>query len=247
VNLVLLSPAELDLESRVVLRDARATHLLRVLKVSEGSLVRVGVIDGPVGHAEVEHVGPAAVTLRCELGETPPRPRIDLLLALPRPKVLGRLYASLAQLGVGRLILTNASRVERFYFDAHQLEPAFQRAQLLEGLAQARDTRVPSVSAHRSFRALVEDDLEDLAPQRRRVLADPGAHPTPRAALGALDAAERVLLAIGPEGGWSDFERDLLRAQGFAPVSMGARTLRTDVATIALLALMHDALADRRA
>jgi 16S rRNA U1498 N3-methylase RsmE len=48
---------------------------------------------------------------------TPPRPRVDVLLALPRPKVMRRLWAQLAALGVAQIILTNAERVERHYFD----------------------------------------------------------------------------------------------------------------------------------
>jgi len=53
---------------------------------------------------------------------------------------------------------------------------------------------------------------------------------------------ERVLLAVGPEGGWNEFEISLLRSHGFEPVSMGERTLRSDTACVALLALVHDAL-----
>ena len=53
---------------------------------------------------------------------------------------------------------------------------------------------------------------------------------------------ERVLLAIGPEGGWNAFEMGLLEAHRFRPVGMGGRTLRTDTACIALLALVHDAM-----
>jgi RsmE family RNA methyltransferase len=53
---------------------------------------------------------------------------------------------------------------------------------------------------------------------------------------------ERVLLAVGPEGGWNDFEIQLLESHGFQRVGMGSRTLRTDTACIALLALVHDAL-----
>lgn len=242
MNLVLLEAGELDREGRVVLVGTRAGHLLQVLRVAPGARVRVGVIDGAIGSGEVEAIEGGRVTLRIALGETPPRPRIDLVLALPRPKVLGRLYAPLAQLGIGRLVLTNAARVERFYFDAHQLEPAYRRAQLLEGLAQARDTHLPIVSVHRSLRALVEDELDAMELGSRRLLADPGASPRVREACAGMRAEERLTIAIGPEGGWNDFEREILRARGFAAIGMGARTLRSDVATIALLALAADAL-----
>ena len=47
---------------------------------------------------------------------------------------------------------------------------------------------------------------------------------------------ERLLLAIGPEGGWTDDEVALLESHGFARYSLGPRILRTDTATVALLA-----------
>jgi RsmE family RNA methyltransferase len=46
----------------------------------------------------------------------------------------------------------------------------------------------------------------------------------------------RTLLAVGPEGGWVDFEIEKFVEQSFVPVSMGARVLRTDTAVVALLA-----------
>jgi len=47
---------------------------------------------------------------------------------------------------------------------------------------------------------------------------------------------------VGPEGGWTDFEMQLLTAHGFGVVGMGPRTLRSDTACVALLALLHEAL-----
>jgi RsmE family RNA methyltransferase len=52
---------------------------------------------------------------------------------------------------------------------------------------------------------------------------------------------QRTLLAIGPEGGWNAFELRLLEEHGFEAVGMGPRTLRTDTACIALLAIAHGA------
>lgn len=238
MNVILIEPGEIE-GDRATIRGDRARHAREVLRVAKGASIRVGVIDGALGRGEVLAIEADELALRLELGEVPPRSRVDLLLALPRPKALGRLYSPLAQLGVRRLMLTNAERVERSYFDAHQLAPAYARARLLEGLAQARDTRVPEITVHRSLRALLEDDLASLCPGTTRLLADPGAHPSPHAAARARD---RVLLAVGPEGGWNVFERDRLGAAEFTPVSLGARPLRSDVAILALLALVHDAI-----
>jgi len=259
MNLLLLEPSELDPDNVATVDGARARHLGHVLRAEPGRSIRVGVIDGPMGTATVVSLDAHQARLACTFeSDPPPVPRVDLLLALPRPKVLQRLWAQLAALGVGRIVLTNAARVERNYFDTHILDPAAYRPLLIEGLQQARDTRVPVVSVHRQFRILVEDDLDRLCPQTTRLLADPGgadagvgpcesdgpggtgppylqeAGAGPR----ARPAHDRILLAVGPEGGWNDFERRLLEARGFCRVSLGPRTLRTDTACIALHAVV---------
>ncbi len=242
MNLILIEERDHVGMPCVTLTDARASHLLNVLKVTPGQTVRVGRLDGPLGTGIVQAAGDGRVTLRCDFEtDTPARPRVDVLLALPRPKVMQRLWAQLAALGTGRIILTNASRVERDYFDTHVLTEACYRPLLIEGLQQARDTRLPLVSVHRQFRILVEDHLDDLFPSGVRLVADPSG------ALSIADALagcqERVLMAIGPEGGWNEFERSLLQAHRFLPVSLGPRTLRVDTACTALLAIAHSALA----
>jgi 16S rRNA (uracil1498-N3)-methyltransferase len=247
VNLILLSREELAGGGTVTVTGSRAIHLCDVLRVEPGTIVRVGVLDGAVGEATVVSAALGSVMLTCRFdGVVPSSSPVDLLLAVPRPKVLRRLWAQLAALGVGRIILTNAARVERNYFDSHVLNEQIYRPLLIEGLQQARDTRVPSVSVHRQFRKLVEDDLDTMCPQRVRLVADPGDAPSPHDT--ARDAARasgdtRVLLAIGPEGGWNAFELELLGARGFERVSVGSRTLRTDTACIALLSLVQDGLA----
>ena len=246
VNLVLLEPIEVPSSGQVRLSDVRARHLTRVLQVLPGQRVRIGLVDGPAGIGTVLAVGHDEVVLSCTFEpEAPPIPPIDLLLALPRPKVLQRLWAQLAALGVGRIVVTNAARVERHYFDTHVLGPATYRPLLIEGLQQARDTRVPVVSIHRQFRILVEDDLDTICPQPDRLVAHPSDAPT----VGDVargHAGRRVLLAVGPEGGWNDFELGLLASHGFQPVSLGPRALRSDTACVALLAVLNEALGAAR-
>ena len=114
------------------------------------------------------------------------------------------------------------------------------RNDFAKGAAQAGDTRLPEVHVFRQFRPLVEDCLDDLCPAVVRVAAHPLA--TARIRDLTIRAGDRVLLAVGPDGGWTEFELGLLTGQGFVGVSMGPRTLRTDVACVALLALVQDRL-----
>jgi 16S rRNA (uracil1498-N3)-methyltransferase len=236
MNVILLRASELDAERRWRATGERAAHMIRVLHVGTGSVVRIGQIDGPLGTGTVEGVDGGAVDLRCKFETAPPpRPAVDLLLALPRPKVMRRLWAQLAALGVHSIMLTNAERVERHYFDTHILTRECFEPLLIEGLQQARDTWLPDVSIHRQFKVLVEDDLGRLCGSGVRLLADAGAGSD----LTRIDT-QRVLLAVGPEGGWNDYERELLRAHGFETFSIGPRTLRTDTACVALLASVHE-------
>jgi 16S rRNA (uracil1498-N3)-methyltransferase len=239
VNLILIESADINPDGAARVGGSQAEHIKKVLKSSPGHELRVGVIDGPSGDATITAVSDSYVDLACRLDpEPPPRPGVDLLLALPRPKVLRRLWAQLAALGVGRIILTNAERVERDYFDTHILQPETYRPLLIEGLQQARDTRLPQVSIHKRFKVLIEDELEDLCPQRHRLVAHP------EIGVGKYfeilpDPYFRTVLAIGPEGGWNGFELELLESKGFERISLGPRPLRTDTATIAMLALVH--------
>ena len=84
------------------------------------------------------------------------------------------------------------------------------------------------------FRPFVEDELDAWAGNSVRLLAHPGAKPD------MPDIQNRaVTLAIGPEGGWTKFEIDLLTAQHFQSWSIGSRVLRSDTAVIGLLAILN--------
>lgn len=242
VNLVLLENDEIGADGLVRLTGTRARHLRHVLAVEAGRTVRVGVVDGPMGIATVVAAEAEPVRLHCAFDAEPsPAPPVDLLLALPRPKVLQRLWAQLAALGVGRIVLTKAERVERNYFDTHVLDIATYRPLLIEGLQQARATSLPRVTVHRQFRILVEDELDRLCPDSVRFVADPGRGPSPLSAV-RQHPSRRVLLAVGPEGGWNAFERSLLESHGFTAITLGPRTLRTDTACVALLAIVHEGI-----
>lgn len=242
MNLLLFEPSELDSSGRAVLADERARHVREVLRAVPGQELHAGVEDGPLGVARVVEVHPDRVVFDASTlagAPTPRRPRLDLLLAMPRPKVFARLLPALGSLGVGHIYVSNAARVERYYFDSHRLAPAEIRRQLREGLVQARDTRLPELTLHRSFRQLVEDEL---AAGSRRVALDPDGAGRVHDACAGLDPGQRLLLAVGPEGGWVDFERALLASNGFAFAGLGERVLRADVACLVALGLAHDAL-----
>ena len=92
------------------------------------------------------------------------------------------------------------------------------------------DTRLPEVMLRPRFKPFVEDEVPALSSGSRALLAHPYARqPCPRR------VQEPVTLAVGPEGGFIAYEVELLEAQGFEAVSLGARILRVEHAIPALL------------
>ena len=162
----------------------------------------------------------------------------DLLLAPPRPRAMKRLLPQLAQMGVGRIVLVGAEKVEKAFWGAQLLKENIYRPLLLDGLMQAGTTAVPAIQVERSFRHYLEKgrfDADFAAATARYV-----AHPEKAAAASVPARADlppaRTLVAVGPEGGWTDEEVARLEAKGFVRLSLGSRILRTDTAVIALLA-----------
>jgi RsmE family RNA methyltransferase len=237
MNRILIDPAEMD-GDRARLCDRRAVHVRTVLKAGRGDVLRIGLLDGPVGDGEVVSVDAESVVLVCRWGEVPPRPSIDLILAIPRPKALGRLWSSLASLGVGRITLVNAAKVEKPYFSTHWLESSVYRPLLIEGLEQAGDTHVPQVVVERQFKPFVQDRLDGLYGGWTRIVLDPSASGSLLRA--TLPRDRPLVIAIGPDGGWTKYELDMLTSHGFVSASLGPRVLRTETACIAALAMAGD-------
>lgn len=232
MNLVLLFPDDLSPDGTARLTGRRARHVHEVHRARAGDVLVVGLVNGPLGRGTVAAVGPEEVVLSVALTEKPPPPAgLDLLLALPRPKVLRRVLQSAASLGARRIVLVNARRVEKSYFDTPFLSPGEIGRNLVLGLEQARDTAMPEVLVRKLFRPFVEDELEALWPaaSHARLLAHPGA-PGGARDLDAVAAGGPAVLAVGPEGGWVPFEVELLEAHGFLTFDLGPRVLRVETA-----------------
>jgi RsmE family RNA methyltransferase len=227
VNLLLLAPGEVREDGTALLTDRRHEHARAVLRVMEGETLRVGVRGGKCGRGQVLSEGADGLLLGVTLdSEPPPRAGVSLVLAMPRPKALRRVVPAIASLGVDRVVLVNAARVEKSYFDSKVLAPAFLDGLVDLGLEQARDTRPPLIEVRERFRPFVEDELDGWAGDSERLVP----HPPARAGLPRLAPDRPVTVAIGPDGGWVPFEVGLLERAGFTPVSLGARVLRVEVA-----------------
>ncbi len=232
MNLLLLEEADFIAADRVILRDRRLTHMQEVHRSEVGDSLRVGRVNGLMGSAELLRLEADEAEVRVSLDQPPPtKLPLTLVLALPRPKMLRRVFQTVATMGVAKVILVNSYRVEKSFWQTPFLEPEAIREQLILGLEQARDTVLPEIVIEKRFKPFVEDRLPAIAEGTLGLVGHPGNFPPcPRA------LSEPVTLAIGPEGGWIPYEIDLLAKSGLQPVQLGERILRVETAVTALLA-----------
>jgi 16S rRNA (uracil1498-N3)-methyltransferase len=231
MNLLLLHPED-QLDSGLWhITGRRALHVRKVLGLTSGSTLRAGLLNGPLGEARLLDDDGKRITLSFSPLRPPPEPLpLTLILALPRPKMLKRILIDATSLGVKRIILLNSWKVEKSYWQTPELHAELLQEKLLLGLEQAGDTQLPTLELEPRFKPFVEDQLPEVLAGSRALLAHPGDYPDMPVALN-----EPVTLAIGPEGGWTDFEADLLRHSGFQCHRFGQRILRVETALPALI------------
>lgn len=233
MNLLLLYPSDLTEGGRYVVEDGRARHLVAERGAEPEQIVHVGLLNGPRGRARVVSAAPERLELEPSWDpQSAPPPRRRLLLAVPRPKVLKRLYPQLAALGVTELVLMRTWRVERSYLQADALTPEVYRPLLHEGMMQACFTHEPVVRVEPRFMPFVER----LEGGDNAWIADPRGP-------GALELEARpgagFTLALGPDRGFLDEEVARLEQAGLQRFSLGAGVLRLETACIAALAQLE--------
>lgn len=241
MNLLLLESKEIKDDKIVCLQDRRSQHIKNILGCKPGDTIRAGVINGPVGSGEIISIRGNGKNTQVILhfsawSDRPVKPAVDLILGLLRPIMLRRVLTQAASMGVGRIFLINGSRVEKSFFGATLLLGNNFYPYLIKGLEQARDTYLPHVSIHKRFRPFVEDFIPTVAGDYDHFLvAHPGKSADLKQTVGG-SIKGRILLAVGPEGGWVDYEIEKFIGQSFKPVSMGTRILGAETAVVALLA-----------
>ena len=144
MNRILFEPDEIH-DGCATFSGVRAEHVLTVLHGEVGQTLKTGVLDGPIGTSVIERIEGGSVTVLCT-HETPSLPSwIDLILAPPRPRVMKRLLPQLATLGVRRIFLVGAEKVEKAFWGAQLLKEEIYRPLLIDGLQQAGTTAVPTI------------------------------------------------------------------------------------------------------
>ncbi|SEW38970.1 16S rRNA (uracil1498-N3)-methyltransferase [Cognatiyoonia koreensis] len=218
-----------------VSRD-QANYLFAVMRLQVGTVL--SLINGHDGEwdAEVVAGNKRSGALRCLTQTRPLRMPPDLwLLFAPLKKTrTDFIVEKAAEMGAARIVpvqtdFTNADRIRQDKLQAH----------VIEATEQCGGTFVPEV-AHLQKLSQV---LADWDPSRRLLFCDETL--LDETTLLAAENNGPWAILIGPEGGFSENERDMLRKSDFAvPISLGPRILRADTAAVAAMTVWQQALGD---
>ena len=235
-------PQPLHPGAEVGLPDAAAAHLSRVLRLGVGDACVLFNGDGhdyaarivAAGKRELRvHIdGAIAVASESAL-------HITLLQGIARGEKMDLILQKATELGVAQFRPLWSQRSEVKLDDARASKRlAHWRSVVASACEQSGRAVVPDVAAPLALQGV----LAGLPPGGRRLILDPAADTGVR----TLEAnpAEAVLLAVGPEGGWSPLDLEQLRAAGFNGLRLGPRILRTETAGLAAIAALQARFGD---
>ncbi|HKC60907.1 MAG TPA: 16S rRNA (uracil(1498)-N(3))-methyltransferase [Myxococcales bacterium] len=223
----------------VRLDPSQSRHLELVLRLGPGAEVEVFDGRGSSWAARIELAG--VLRLGARKASEPGGADVWLAQALAKGEKLDLVVQKATELGATRILPLAVERSAVRLDD----ERAGRRTSRLRRIAQeaARQSGrsdVPAVDAPCTLAELA--GLLRADPGRRGLLLDPEEREVRLAQ--AARGASRLLLAIGPEGGFTPAERAQAAEAGFTPVSLGRRVLRTETAGLAALAILQHLAGD---
>lgn len=218
----------------VVLENGAVHYLCRVLRVVPGQSVTLFNGDGHDYEAEVLRTGRRDVLLRVtgrQPGVPESRLRITVAQALSRGERMDQTLQKCTELGAAAFQPLISERAEvRLQGNRLQRRLDHWRGVVVSACQQCGRARIPEVSVPLSLPEWLGE-----GPQGLWLVLDPAAE-TP---LSRIRIADPVVLAVGPEGGFSDAEIGLLRGHGAAAVRLGPRILRTETAAPAAVGVLQ--------
>jgi RsmE family RNA methyltransferase len=250
VNIILLEEHELG--RWLPRRDERTIHLLKVLHKKQGDSFEAGILGGKRGTGVIEKInfdGSIMITVHVSM---PPLSRLKLRMAVSfvRPIQLRRILKALSNIGVSDIDLVGTDLGEKSYRDTKLLIDGGAHAALVEGAIQAHDTQIPQLKLYDNLdlwlneRPWEKNDKKQNAFTRIPVLLAMDNVREEGSFFHFSPTSRPLVLAIGPERGWADRERELFEKAGFLRLSMGTRALRTETACVAAAALAMEKIVD---
>jgi 16S rRNA (uracil1498-N3)-methyltransferase len=202
----------------------------QLYELSDGERVWLGRIDS-VGRDRVQFA------LVEELPAVHPGVDVMLLLAVVKFDAFEWAIEKATELGVSTIVPLAAERSEKALLAVAAKRAERWKKILLEASQQSRRVRVPLLTELIKPESAFTSGKEGL-----RVMLSERATALPMRKVVQGQRSEKAILAIGPEGGWTDSEFATGKSSGFLEGSLGRFILRTETAVVAALASLNYAL-----
>jgi len=214
--------------------DYRYQHIAEILKLGVGDSFLMGLVNGPKGKAVVTGMDADGCHFSFDVTEADASGLypVTLLIGQVRPICMRRILREAVDLGVETLVLAGCDLTEKSYQDAKLYTSGEYRSILLDGAMQSGRTGLSEVR----FASDIGEALRMVPSGARKLLLDNVIGKTSLSSLAVTE--QRVVMAIGPERGFSDRERKLFLDGGYQPLLLGGRILRTETACSAATAVL---------
>lgn len=240
-----VEPAKLT-DEIVVLADEDHRYLTRVLRLGVDDAVTLFDGKSVEATARITRVGPRALELKIEERHAVSaidRPHVTVIQALAKGDKLDLVVQKATELGAARIIpVTTTRAIQRL--DANTLRTMSRRSRwqkiAREAARQSGRLDVPEVEAVTALTTAMQASPKDAL----KLLLWEGARQTTLRSVLPDEAPQQIVIAIGPEGGFTVEEVEAARHAGFVPVGLGPRILRTETAALVVLAILGYALGD---
>lgn len=231
MNIILLTQQDFIGKNCAKVSGRRQEHIVSILKLNIGDELKVGMLDGKLGVGRIADLADDGITLDVCLIKNPLKKiSMTVILALSRPPVFRRVLSALTAMGVAKIICIQTARVEKSYWSSPVLRDENIKKAMMLGLEQSCDTILPEISFEKRFKPFVEDRLPEMIKGEDCFLAHPE-----KASACPSNISKPCILAVGPEGGFVDYEVQKFCGLGFKAVYLGERILRVETAVQALV------------
>ncbi|MCB0339215.1 MAG: RNA methyltransferase [Bdellovibrionales bacterium] len=163
---------------------------------------------------------------------------VVLIVGVCRPQTVRKVINIGTTFGVEEIHFVRCANSQKSYLSSSALNPPEVEKEMTTALEQAVDCIMPGFFVHPRFKPFAEDILPSVinVNPSEAILADTH-HISNQSSVTLSASALRRVLAVGPEAGWNDFERELFLSQGFKPIALGQRILRVETAVAALVGM----------
>ncbi len=230
------APRDARSGDKIVLSADESKHALRAMRLTQGAEIQIVDGEGAWFQTRICDIRRGIVTVEIvqtekDVGE----PNYELILGIGVLKNTGRFETVLekaVELGVTTVIPLETERTQRSRLNRTRCERV-----MIAGMKQSKRSRLPEITEIRSLETMVGS--EPIGALRLIAHESASREESILSCANRITRSTRCVILVGPEGGFTSAEVNMVVSRGWEQVSLGTSRMRTETAAIAALAAIH--------